>query len=88
MSQQRIVLGNASRNLKGKLIFFEDVYCFDNAILMLYIQWCAIWIMQNVFIKPFGLFSPPSKRNSITNDTLFESTNMNEEKKGVALPSG
>ena len=37
------------------------------------LQWCAIEILQQVFIKKFQLFWQPSQSSSETNDTSFES---------------
>ena len=52
---------------------YFDSFIFQTTISFL--QWCAIEIIQQVFIKKFQLFWQPSQRSSETNDTSFESPN-------------
>ena len=47
----------------------------NSKLTLLTLQWCAIEIIQQVFIKKFQLFWQPSQRSSETNDTSFESPN-------------
>ena len=51
-----------------------------------HVQWCASKIIQQVFRKMFGLFQPPFQRSSETNDTLFESPNIELSVSGKNWP--